>query len=86
MWSWLGNKIRSGGKAPINTLKQCKTQGNSTKGRLHRDVREHYDVMGASISTPIAPLLPALCSDWLNVMGSRLHAQLHPLPYVELPW
>jgi hypothetical protein len=53
-------------------------QGNFTKGRAHRDVREHYDVIwGASISALIGALLPALCSDWLSdVTGCRLTEQL----------
>jgi hypothetical protein len=32
-------------------VSQCNVifQGNSTKGRAHRDAREHYDVMGHGV-------------------------------------
>jgi hypothetical protein len=41
-----------------------RNQGNSTKGSVHRDARERYDVMGCEYQRIDWQLLPALCSDW----------------------
>jgi hypothetical protein len=54
---------------------RSKKQGNSTKGSVHRDAREHYDVIGCEYQRIDWQLLPALCSDWpSDVTGCRLRS------------
>jgi hypothetical protein len=65
-----------------NSMQPC--QGNSTKGRVHRDAHEHFDVMGCEYQRTdwfIASHAVLWLVEWRHGV---LTAQLHALPYVEL--
>jgi hypothetical protein len=66
----------------FQTYSSVHHQGNSTKGRAHRDACEYY-VMECEYQRTNWSLASPLCSNWLSPGVPT--AQLHALPYVELP-